>query len=163
MFQGLQQGASLYILHKDDPRMDVGRVLSINTHMPQYNPAQPQAMFNGPVTDITVSVGSETIPFAGLPANASVANFADRNLFVSESQAMVVTEVTAMRDSSQRIVDSYEAHKNLRDKCDTLLLSLDPEKKKELQDAKEMAELKGELAEMKRMLSAVLGSKSKEE
>jgi hypothetical protein len=84
-------------------------------------------------------------------------------MFVSEDQGLVINELTAMRDNSQRVVDSYEANKTLRDKCDALLLSLNPERQKEMQNAKEMADLKGELAEMKRMLSAVLGTKSKEE
>ena len=162
MFQGLSQGATLYILYKNDPRMERGRVISVNTHLPQFNPAQPQAMFNGMVTDLTVAVGNETIPFAGLPATASVANFPDKGMFVSEDQGMVINEITAMRDNSQRIVESYDAHKTMRDKCDALLLSLNPERQKEMQNAKEMADLKGELAEMKEMLSAFLGSKTKE-
>lgn len=163
MFQGLSQGATLYILYKNEPKVERGRVLSVNTHLPQFNPSQPQAMFGGMVTDLTISVGSETIPFAGLPANASVANFPDKGLFVSEDQGMIITELTAMRDNSQRIVESYDAHKALRDKCDALLVSLNPELQKEAQAAKEMADLKGELGELKRMLSAVLGTKSKEE
>lgn len=162
MFQGLSQGATLYILYKNEPRMERGRIVSINTHVPQFNPAQPQAMFGGMVTDLNVAVGSETINLAGLPATASVANFPDKGMFVSEDQGMVVNELTAMRDNSQRIVDSYEAHKALRDKCDALLLSLNPEKQTQMQNAKEMADLKGELAEMKRMLSAMLGTKPKE-
>ena len=163
MFQGLNQGATLWILYKNEPRVEKGRVISLNTHVPQFNPAQPQAMFGGMVTDLTVSVGSETIPFAGLPATASVANFPEKGMYVSEDQGMVINELTAMRDNSQRVVDSYDAHKSLRDKCDALLLSLNPEKQKEMQNAKDVAELKGELADLKRMLSAVLGTKSKEE
>ena len=77
MFQALTQGATLYVLYKNEPRMEKGRIVSVNTHLPQFNPSQPQAMFGGMVTDLTVSVGNETIPFAGLPATASVANFAD--------------------------------------------------------------------------------------
>ena len=162
MFQNTQQGATLYVLYKNEPRVEKGRVTSVNTHLPQYNPSQPQALFNGMVTDLTISIGNDTIPFAGLPASASVANFPDKGIFISEDQAMIVNELTSMRDNSQRIVDSYEAHKALRDKCDELLLSLNPEKQKELQSAKEMAALKGELEEMKRMLSAALGTKTKE-
>lgn len=163
MFQGLSQGATLYILYKNEPRMERGRIVSVNTHLPQFNPAQPQAMFGGMVTDLNVAVGSETVNLAGLPATASVANFPDKGLFVSEDQGLVIGELTAMRDNSQRVVDSYDAHKALRDRCDALLLSLNPEKQKEMQAAKDVAELKGELAEMKRMLSAYLGSNSKEE
>ena len=163
MFQGLSQGATLYILYKNEPRVERGRVLSVNTHLPQFNPNQPQSMLGGMVTDLTVAVGSDTIPFAGLPANASVANFPDKGLFIGEDQGMIVNELTSMRDNSQRIVDSYDAHKALRDKCDALLLSLNPEKLTQMQNAKEMADLKGELAELKQMLSAVLGTKTKEE
>lgn len=162
MFQSLSQGATLYILYKNEPRVEKSRVLSLNTHVPQFNPAQPQAMFNGMVTDITVSVGNETIPFAGLPATASVANFPDKGMYVSEDQGMIVNELTAMRDNSQRIVDSYEAHKSMRDKCDALLLSLNPEKQTQLQNAKDVAELKGELADVKRMLAAILGAKKED-
>ena len=158
----MNQGATLYILYKNEPRMEKGRVLTANTHIPQFNPAQPQAMFGGMVTDLTVSVGNDTIPFAGLPATASVANFPDKGMFVSEDQGMVINEITAMRDNSQRIVESYDAHKAMRDKCDALLLSLNPERQKEIRSAKEMAELKDELAEMKQLLSAFLGSKTKE-
>ncbi len=159
----MTQGATLFVLYKNDPRLEKGRIVSVNTHLPQFNPSQPQAMFGGMVTDLTVALGSETIPFAGLPATASVANFPDKGIFVSEDQGLIINELTSMRDNSQRIVESYDAHKALRDKCDALLLSLNPEKQKEMQNAKEMADLKGELAEMKRMLSAFLGAKPKEE
>ena len=159
----MPQGATLYVLYKNEPRMEKGRIVSVNTHLPQFNPSQPQAMFGGMVTDLTVAVGSETIPFAGLPATASVANFPDKGIFVSEDQGLVINELTSMRDNSQRIVDSYDAHKILRDKCDALLLSLNPERQKEMQNAKEMEALRGELADLKRMLSAALGTKTKEE
>ena len=163
MFQGLQQGASLYILHKNYPKVEVGRVISVNTHLPQYNPNQPQAMFNGMVTDLTVSVEGDTVPFLGLPASASVANFVDKGLFISEDQGLVVNEITTLRDNSKRIIDSYETNKDLFEKYEGLLLALNPDKQREVQSAKEMAELKDELSEMKRMLSAILGTKSKEE
>ena len=163
MFQGLSQGATLYILYKNEPRLEKGRIVSVNTHLPQYNPAQPQALFGGMVTDLTVSVGSDTIPFAGLPASASVANFPDKGIFISEDQGLVVNELTSIRDNAQRIVDSYDAHRELRDRCDELLLSLNPERKKEARAEAEMAALKGELADLKRMLSAALGTKSKED
>lgn len=163
MFQSLSQGGSLYIFHKNEPKVDVGRIISVNTHLPQYNPNQPQAMFNGMVTDITVSVGNETIPFIGLPASASVANFPDKGLFLSEDKGLVVNEITTLRDNCKRIIDSFDVNKSMFEKYDGLLVSLNPDKQREAQAAMEMAALKGELSEMKRMLSALIGTKSKEE
>lgn len=162
MFQNISQGATLFLFYKNDPKVEKGRVVSVNTHLPQFNPNQPQAMFNGMVTDITVSVGSDTIPFAGLPANASVANFADKGLFISEDQGMVVNEITTMRDNSKRIVDSYEVNKDLCEKYDSLLVSLNPDMQREMQSMKELTSLKDELADMKRMLSVILGHKKEE-
>ena len=159
----MTQGATLFILHKNEPKVEMGRVVSVNTHLPQYNPNQPQAMFNGMVTDLTVSVGSDTIPFLGLPATASTANFADKGLFISEDQGLVVNEITTLRDNSKRIIDSYETNKDLFEKYETLLISLNPDKQREVKSAKELAALKDELSEMKRMLSAILGTKTKEE
>lgn len=162
MFQNLQQGAALYILYKNEPRIECGRVVSVNTHMPQYNPNQPFGVMNGLVTDVNVAVGSDTIPFAGMPASASSVSFNDKGIFVSEDKGLVVNELTAMRDNSQRIIDSYEAHKALRDKCEALLLSLNPEKQKEIMQAKELSDLKNELADIKRMFSAAFGTKKEE-
>ena len=159
----MTQGATLFILHKNEPKVDVGRVVSVNTHLPQYNPNQPQAMFNGMVTDLTVSVGSDTIPFLGLPASASTANFADKGLFISEDQGLVVNEITTLRDNSKRIIDSYETNKDLFEKYEALLISLNPDKQREVKSAKELAALKDELSEMKRMLSVIIGTKTKEE
>lgn len=159
----MTQGATLFILHKNEPKVDIGRIVSVNTHLPQYNPNQPQAMFNGMVTDLTVSVGSDTIPFLGLPASASTANFADKGLFISEDQGLVVNEIATLRDNSKRIIDSYETNKDLFEKYEALLISLNPDKQREAKSAKELAELKNELFEMKRMLSVIVGTKTKEE
>ena len=78
MFQALTQGSTVSVLYKNIPKVVDGRVVSVNTHMPVYNPQQPLSMMNGPVTDITVQVADETIPFAGLPANGIVANFPEK-------------------------------------------------------------------------------------
>ena len=156
MFQSLAQGANLFILYKNEPRVEVGRVMAANTHLPQFNLNQPQAMLGGMVTDLSVSVGSETIPFAGLPATASVANFPDKGMFVSENQALVISELSSMCDNYQRIIDGYEPSKEGLTKCKQLILSLSPEKQKEAQAAQEMAELRDEISQLKSMLSAAL-------
>ena len=164
MFQSLGQGAIIPILYKNEPRVVEGKVLSVNTHMPVYNPSQPMAILNGPVTDITVQVGSDTIPFAGLPANGVVANFPDKGLFISTDKAAILREVEAMSAASKQILEQIPAHQKMVEACDALLLQLQPEKKKEVQQAQEIENLKTQLAAMDGkfdklvgMLSAKLG------
>jgi len=145
------------VLYKNVPRVADGRVLSVNTHMPTYNPQQPMAMMNGPVTDITVQIGNDTVPFVGLPANGVIANFQDKGIFLSTDKSAVVREVEAMANASRQILESVPAQQKMVKDCEALLLELNPERKKEAQQAEEMNAMRGELAEMKKLLLASLG------
>lgn len=165
MFQSLSQGALLPILYKNEQRVEEGKVVAVNTHMPIYNPSQPMAILNGPVTDITVQVGNETIPFAGLPANGLVANFPDKGLFIATDKAAVVREIESLAAASKQAIEQYPVHKEMLEKWEALLLRLQPEKQKEAQQAQEIESLKTQLATMSgkfdkmvEMLSAKLGT-----
>lgn len=156
MFQGLTQGATIPVLYKNIPRVADGRVISVNTHMPTFNPQQPMAMMNGPVTDITVQVGNETIPFAGLPANGVVANFPDKGVFIATERSAILREVEAMATASKQVLDSVPSHQKMVADCEALLLELNPERRKEAEQTKEMASLRSEVAELKDLLRAAL-------
>lgn len=163
MFQGLTQGATIPVLYKNIPRVADGRVISVNTHMPTYNPQQPMALMNGPVTDITLQVDNETIPFAGLPANGVVANFPEKGLFLATDRSAILREIEAMASASRQVLASVPDHQKMVSACEDLILQLNPERKKEAQQAQELSDLRGQVAELKSMLSAFLGTKQKEE
>lgn len=163
MFQSMSQGATLPVLYKNIPRVADGKVVSVNTHMPQYNPSQPMAMLGGPVTDITVQVGNETIPFVGLPANGVVANFPEKGLFIATDRAAVLREIETMAQTSRQVLESVPAHQKMVHDCEALLLDLNPERKKEAMQAQEISEMRNELAELRKLLSATLGQTKKEE
>ena len=165
MFQSLSQGAIISVLYKNEPRVADGKVLSVNTHMPAYNPNQPMAMLNGPVSDVTVQIGNETIPFVGLPANGVVANFPDKGLFIATDKASILHEVEAMASASRQALEQVPAHQKMVENCEALLLELQPEKRKEAQQAQEIESLKTQLGTMSakfdkmvEMLSAKLGA-----
>lgn len=162
MFQGLNQGATITVLYKNAPKVVEGRVVSVNTHMPTYNPQQPLAMMNGPVTDISVQVENDTIPFAGLPANGVVANFPDKGMFISTDRSAVIREVESMAATSRQVLESVPAHQKMVSDCESLLLELNPEKKKEAQQQQEMSVLRGEVAELKQLLLSALNKKKEE-
>lgn len=163
MFQALTQGATVSVLYKNTPRVADGRVISVNTHMPTFNPQQPMAMMNGPVTDITVQVDNETIPFAGLPANGVVANFPEKGLFITTDRSAVLREVEAMATASRQVLDSVPAHQKMIEDCENILLELNPDRKKDAEQAKELSDLRGQVAELKQLLLATLGQPKKEE
>lgn len=157
MFQGLTQGGTITVLYRNIPRVADGKVISVNTHLPQFNPQQPMAMMNGPVTDITVQVGNDTIPFAGLPANGVVANFPDKGYFISTDKAAVLRELEAMAAASKQILESVPAHQKMVEDCEALLMELNPDRKKEAQQTQEMSAMRDEIAELKKLLLESLG------
>ena len=163
MFQNLTQGTSVSILYRNEPKIVSGKVVSVNTHMPVYNPNQPMSVFNGLVTDITVQAGNETIPFSSLPANAVVADFPSKGLFLSLDESAAYREVDTAITAFEQDLATVPAKEKLLEGYRKLRIEKNPDAKREVQREKEMADLRGELAEMKRMLSVVLGTKPKEE
>ena len=159
----MTQGATIPVLYKNIPRVADGRVISVNTHMPTYNPQQPMALMNGPVTDITVQVGNETIPFAGLPANGVVANFPEKGLFLATDRTAILREVEATKTTLKQDLDQVPAKQKMYADYEKLSLELNPELQKEAAQAQELASLRGEVAELKELLRASLGQNKKEE
>lgn len=163
MFQNLTQGATLSVLYKNIPRVEQGRVLSVNTHMPVFNPQQPMAMMNGPITDITVQVGEETIPFVGLPASGVVANFPEKGLYISIDPSAIKREVDASASALKQELDSVPAKQKLYQGYEALRLELNPERQRDIQHEKEITSLRGEIAELKDLVRALSGGTVKKE
>lgn len=157
MFQGLTQGVTISILYKNVPKVVDGKVLSVNTHMPTYNPNQPMALLNGPVTDITVQAEGETIPFAGLPANGVMANFPDKGYFISTDRAAILREIESMKESSRQALEQVPAHQKMVKECEALLIKLQPEREKEALRIQEMENLKSQIAAMDSKFDKIMG------
>lgn len=154
MFQGLTQGSVISILYRNVPRIVDGRIVSVNTHMPQFNPQQPMSIMNGPVTDITVQVDNETIPFVGLPANGVVANFQDKGMFISTDRATVLREVDSIVSAYRQDLASVPEKERMLKAYESLQLEQNPDRKLEAQRAQEITELKNEISELRKLFVA---------
>ena len=157
MFQQLSQGAVLPIFFRNNPRVEEGRVISVNTHMPTFNPSQPFNTMSGPVTDITVQVGNDTIPFAGLPANGVTANFPDKGMFISTDKAAVVREVDTYKAALRQDLASVPEKQKTLQQLEALSLELEPGRKLEIQKAQEMEVLKQQVTDMGSKFDALSG------
>lgn len=157
MFQQLSQGAVLPIFFRNNPRVEEGRVISVNTHMPTFNPSQPFNAMNGPVTDITVQVGNDTIPFAGLPANGVTANFPDKGMFISTDKAAIIREVDAFKAALRQDLASVPEKQKALEQLESLSMDLEPGRKLEAQKAQEIAVLKQQVSDMGTKFDALSG------
>ena len=138
-------------------------MLSVNTHMPTFNPQQPMAMMNGLVTDVTLQIGDETIPFAGLPANGVVANFPDKGLYLSTDSSAIKREVDASASALKQELDAVPAKQKLYQGYESLKLELNPDRQRDLQHEKEITSLRGEISELKDLVLALSGGIKKKE
>ena len=118
------------------------------------------AMFNGLVTDITLQVGNDTIPFVGLPANGTVANFPDKGLFLAIDKEMVLKEVNLAITALQQDIDALPEKEKLLSGYKDVRLELSPDIKREAKQEQDMSDLRAQVAELKELLSAALGSKN---
>jgi hypothetical protein len=165
MFSNLRIGTPLYVLHKNEPQLEIGEVTYISQPSPQFVTAYNAGM-QMPTTKMLVDVKIKTangdVELQKLPADMSIADFGN-GMVISESRDAILNEIDTLRKSSVRIIESIEHHKAMVDKCDTLLAELNPQIKQDAERTKEFDSLKqevsgikGDLVELKGMLSKFL-------
>ena len=161
MLSGLRPGTPVFVLNKNELRFKNGKVVSVSNQYPQYNFQQPLNPANGPVVDLAIEIEGKTETFPRIPLNSSIAEFPDKGVIVSETRDGIINEVNAIRGASQTALDQVEAHKRIIDSCDRLLFDLNPQLKKDQEQAQEIANLKQQLAGMSDQIAALTGMLSK--
>lgn len=163
MFGNLRGSAPLFVLHKQDPRVEIGEVISVSQPQPQYNVAYQNGLMQQPkmCVDVRIKVGDQTIDLQKLPSDQSIADC--NGMVVSETKDAIINEVAAMSKISQSVLDSMDRHKDIVERCNQLLEELNPEVKREAERTKEMNDLRNEVADLKDMLAQLLNSNKKGE
>ena len=162
MFSNLRIGTPLYILHKQDPKLEIGEVTFVSQPSPQFG-ATYSAGYPMPAPKMLVDVkikssSGEVVDLQKLPADLSIADFGN-GMVVSESRDAIYNEIEALRKTSQRVVESMDYHQSVVGKCTDLMAELNPQVKQEAEfDSlkQEVSGIKGDLQELKGMLSKFL-------
>ena len=177
MLSTLRAGTPVYLLYKNEPRFAIGKVAQVSNQYPQFNYQQPLNPGNIAAVDIAVEVDGKTETYTKIPLNTSIAEFPDKGVLISETREGIINEVNAIRSASQSAIDQEEAHRQIIASCDRLLLDLNPQLRKDREQAEEIATLKkqlsdlggrfdavnDQLAALTGMLSKSLGKKPKED
>ena len=161
MLSGLRPGTPVFVLNKNELRFKNGKVVSVSNQYPQYNFQQPLNPGNGPVVDMAVEIDGKTETFSRIPLNSTIAEFPDKGVIISETRDGIINEVNVIRSASQTAIDQVEAHKRVVASCDQLLFDLNPQLKKDQEQAQEIANLKQQLAGMSDQIAALTGMLSK--
>jgi hypothetical protein len=165
MFSNLRIGTPLYVLHRNDPKLEVGEVIFVSQPTPQlgttYNAGYPMPTPKM-LVDVKIKTANGDVELQKLPAELSIADFSN-GMVISESKDAILNEVDVIRKNRVHIIESVEQHKCIVEKCDVLLAELNPQIRQEAERTKEfdslkqeVGGLKGDLAELKGMLSKLL-------
>ena len=161
MLSGLRPGTPVYVLYKNEPRFATAKVVSISNQYPQFNYQQPLNPGQNVAVDIAIEVNGKTETYQRIPLNSTIAEFPDKGVLISETREGIINEVNAIRGTSQAALEQVEAHKRVIASCDQLLFDLNPQLRKDQEQAEEIANLKTQLAGMSDQIAALTGMLSK--
>lgn len=161
MFQGMVEGALLYVLNKKEkPVLRIGQVSRVsNPYVPQGG-IYPQAT----VVDVIVRFedGDETIK--GLPSMDIISE--DKNgVIISDNKDAMLSKVEAMQRTSKQILDSMPYHQDVVDSCEPILRKLNPALEAERTRDEKISRLEGKVEGMEgkldQIVSLLTGTNSK--
>lgn len=173
MFQSLRIGTPLYVLHKNEPKLEVGEVTFVSNPTPQFGTTYGAGyqMQQPTVVDVKIKVAGQENPIEikQLPATLSIADYGN-GMVISESREGILTEIDTLRKNSLRVLDSLDQHKSIVKQCEAFIAELNPQVKIEAERTQEIAGLKDEvnglkddMTDIKGMLTKLLSKSQKED
>lgn len=156
MFQTLRVNSPIYILHKEGtPYVEQGTVVSVSNPMPKFpmpnNPMQPFAQAEM-VVDVVANVNGQQLTFQKLSANKDIEDSLINKLTIATNRDAMNAEVSALKQRSIDHINSVEYHQGVILGCDNILETLNPEFGEKVRRDKEIADLRGQVAELSGML-----------
>ena len=156
MFQPLRVNSPNYILHKEGtPYVEQGMVVSVSNPMPKFpmpnTPMQPFGQTEMAV-DVVANVNGQQMTFQKLSANKDIEDALINKLTIATNRDAMNAEVAALKQRSIDHINSVEYHQNVILGCDKILETLNPEFGEKVRRDKEIADLRGQVAELSGML-----------
>lgn len=161
MFSNLSQNSIIYVLEtKDKPKLLSGTVNSVSSPRPQYATfGQTMEM----VVDIVATIEGEKREFKRIPYNNTTANFGPDAFILADSKDSINSYISAARQNSQNIVNSYEKNKQLIVDYDAILEELNPALKADKEKDKVIQSLQDQVNTLSSGMQKILAYIAKDE
>lgn len=163
MLSTLRQGVPVYVIFRAGPRVATAKVAQISSqYPPQFNIQMAQMGNNmSPMFDLTLEMDGKTELFQRIPINTSVAEFPEKGIILSETRDGVINEISAIRGNAVTELDKRSFYEQTVTNCDQILLDVNPELKREQEQAGKIARLEEQIAGMSDQIAALTGMLSK--
>ena len=162
----------MFVIFRNGPRVATAKVAQLSSqYPPQFNFPMPNGGTNmSPMFDITLELDGKTELFQRIPINSSIAEFPEKGIIISETRDGVINEVGAIRGDAVSNLEKRSFYEQTVANCDQILMEINPELKREQEQATKIAGLENKIAEMSEQIAAMsgllsksLGKKSKED
>ena len=163
MLSTLRQGTPVFVIFRNGPRVATAKVAQISSqYPPQFNIQMGQMGANmSPMFDLTLELDGKTELFQRIPVNTSIAEFPEKGIILSETRDGVINEVSAIRGNAVSELDKRSFYEQTVANCDQILLDVNPDLKREQEQAGKIAKLEQQLAGMSDQIAALTGMLSK--
>lgn len=163
MLSTLRPGTPVFVIFRNGPRVATAKVAQLSSqYPPQFNfPMQPNAANMSPMFDLTLEMDGKTELFQKIPINTAIAEFPDKGIILSETKDGVINEITAIRGVASSELEKRSFYEQTVTNCDQILLDINPELKREQEQAGKIAKLEEQLAGMSDQIAALTGMLSK--
>lgn len=162
MLSALRPGTPVYVLYKNEPRFAVAKVSQVSNQYPNLGyQQQPLIPGNNLAVNIAIEVDGKVETYERIPLNSSIAEFPDKGVLISETRDGIINEVNAIKSASVTALQQVDAHKGIIASCDKLLFELNPQLRKDQEQAAEIASLKQQISGMSDQIAALTGMLSK--
>ena len=146
MFQNLRQGNTIYVIDKSGvPSLKLGQVVSVSNPTPVYNNTTPITIGLQAKTEVLVraKVDDKEGDFPHLPSDQNVHDYG--NMVVTDSREAALSEIEALKQFSQSVIDSVPHHEESIIACEEIAKSLNPNYAKEKERDEAIGRLSGRL------------------
>ena len=158
MLSNLRPGAPVYVIYRNGPRVTTAKVAQLSSqYPPQFNFQMPPAGTLSPMFDLSLDIDGKAETFQRIPINTSVAEFPDRGIIISETREGVINEINAMHNLATSELEKRPYWEGVQSTCKKILVELNPEAKREQEQAKEIAALKEQIKGMTDQLAGLSG------
>lgn len=157
MFQNLRQGNTLYVIDKSGvPSLKIGQVVSVGNPTPVYNNSTPITMGLQTKTEVLVraKVDDKEGDFPHLPSDQNTHDYG--NMVVTDSREAALSEVEALKQFSQSVIDSVPHHEKSILACEEMAKSLNPNYAKEKERDEAIGSLNSRMDSMEGNIAKIL-------
>lgn len=163
MLSTLRQGTPVFVIFRNGPRVATAKVAQISSqYPPQFNLQMAQMGGNmSPMFDLTLEMDGKTELFQRIPINTSVAEFPEKGIILSETRDGVINEVSAIRGTAISELEKQSFYQQTVANCDQILLDVNPDLKREQEQASKIAKLEQQISGMSDQIAAMTGMISK--